>query len=74
MPVTEMLVDWTAGFEYLSILDGYSGYNHTFIVEEDVAKRSFRCLRALGTYEWVVIPFEYKNVDDLSKGNELYVP
>ena len=26
MPVAEMLVDLTAGFEYLSMLDGYSGY------------------------------------------------
>jgi len=27
MPVAEMLVDSAAGFEYLSMLDGYSGYN-----------------------------------------------
>src|ERR1044072_6829076 len=27
MPVAEMLIDSAAGFEYLSMLDGYSGYN-----------------------------------------------
>jgi len=41
MPVAEMLVDLAAGFEYLSMLDGYSGYNQIFIVEEDVSKTAF---------------------------------
>jgi len=41
MPVAEMLVDSTAGFEYLSMLDGYSGYNQIFIAEEDVSKTAF---------------------------------
>ncbi|XP_058784569.1 uncharacterized protein LOC131659384 [Vicia villosa] len=36
MPVAEMLVDSVAGYEYLSMLDGYSGYNEIFIAEEDV--------------------------------------
>ncbi|XP_045831048.1 uncharacterized protein LOC123922369 [Trifolium pratense] len=56
MPVAEMLIDSAAGFEYLSMLDGYSGYNQIFIAEEDVAKTAFRCPGALGTYEWVVMP------------------
>jgi hypothetical protein len=33
MPVVEMLVDSAAGHEYLSVLDGYSGYNQIFIAE-----------------------------------------
>jgi len=41
MPVAEILVDSAAGFEYLSMLDGYSGYNQIFIVEEDVSKTAF---------------------------------
>ncbi|CAJ2642293.1 unnamed protein product [Trifolium pratense] len=61
MPVAEMLIDSAAGFEYLSMLDGYSGYNQIFIAEEDVAKTAFRCTGALGTYEWVVMPFGLKN-------------
>jgi hypothetical protein len=44
------------------MLDGYSGYNQIFIAEEDVSKTTFRCPGALGTYEWVVMPFGLKNV------------
>src|ERR1043165_538877 len=61
MPVAEMLVDSAAGFQYLSMLDGYAGYNQIFIAEEDVPKTTFRCPGALGTYEWVVMPFGLKN-------------
>ncbi|WJX50210.1 hypothetical protein P8452_36545 [Trifolium repens] len=61
MPVAEMLIDSAAGFEYLSMLDGYSGYNQIFIAENDVPKTAFRCPGALGTYEWVVMPFGLKN-------------
>ncbi|WJX40324.1 hypothetical protein P8452_27811 [Trifolium repens] len=43
MPVAEMLIDSAAGFEFLSMLDGYSGYNQIFIAEEDVSKTAFRC-------------------------------
>ena len=50
MPMVEMLVDSAAEFEYLSMLDGYSGYNQIFIAEEDVSKTEFRCQRALGCY------------------------
>ena len=42
MPVAEMLIDSAAGHEYLSMLDGYSGYNQIFIAEEDVPKTAFR--------------------------------
>ncbi|XP_039686971.1 uncharacterized protein [Medicago truncatula] len=61
MPVAEMLVDSAAGFDYLSMLDGYSGYNQIFIAEEDIAKTAFRCPGALGCYEWLVMPFGLKN-------------
>ena len=56
-----MLVDSAAGFEYLSMLDGYSGYNQIFIADEDVLKMEFRCPRALGTNEWVIMPFGLNN-------------
>lgn len=61
MTVDEILVDSTTGFEYLSLLDGYSSYNQIFITEQYIAKMVFLCPRALGTYEWVVIPFGLKN-------------
>lgn len=41
MPVANMLVDSAVGHEYLSMLDGYSGYNQIFIVEEDIPKTTF---------------------------------
>ena len=46
---------------YSSMLDGYFGYNQIFIAEEDVSKTTFCCPGALGTYEWVVMPFGLKN-------------
>lgn len=61
MPVAEILVDSAVGFEYLSVLDGYSGYNQIFIAEEDIPKTAFRCPGALGCYEWIVMPFGLKN-------------
>ncbi|XP_058788037.1 uncharacterized protein LOC131662300 [Vicia villosa] len=54
MHVAEMLVDSAAGYEYLSMFDGYSGYNQIFIAEEDVSKTAFRCPGEIGTYEWIV--------------------
>lgn len=41
MHVTVMLIDSAAGHEYLSMIDGYSGYNQIFIAEEDVPKTTF---------------------------------
>lgn len=41
MPVAEMLIDLTSGFNYLSMLDGYFGYNQIFNVDEDVTKMVF---------------------------------
>lgn len=61
MPVAEMLVGSAAGHKYISMLDVYSGYNQIFITNEDVPKTVFRCPDALGTYEWVVLPFGLSN-------------
>lgn len=41
MSVAEMLIDSAEGFEYLSMLDGYSSYNQIFIAYEDVTKMAF---------------------------------
>ncbi|KAM1136645.1 hypothetical protein PS2_034480 [Malus domestica] len=61
MPILDLLIDTTANHELLSFLDGYAGYNQIFIAIADVQKTTFRCPRALGTYEWVVMPFGLKN-------------
>nr|XP_025678255.1 uncharacterized protein LOC112778105 [Arachis hypogaea] len=61
MSIADMLIDSIAGHEILSFMDGYSGYNQIYIAEEDVSKTAFRCPGALGTFEWVVMPFGLKN-------------
>ena len=40
MPIVDMLVDSAFGHEVLSFLDGYSGYNQIYIIE-DVSKTTF---------------------------------
>ena len=42
-------------------MDGHSGYNQIYIAKEDVPKTAFRCLGAIRTFEWVVMPFGLKN-------------
>lgn len=43
-------------------MDGKLGYNYLFIIEDDVSKIAFKCLRSLGMYEWVPMSFDLKNV------------
>ncbi|KAM2674507.1 hypothetical protein EV2_015688 [Malus domestica] len=61
MPISDLLIDAAANHAILSFMDGHAGYNQIFIAEVDVHKTVFRCLGALGTYEWVVMPFGLKN-------------
>ncbi|GKV47379.1 hypothetical protein SLEP1_g54284 [Rubroshorea leprosula] len=61
MPIADLLVDGAARHRILSFMDGHSGYNQIFIAEEDIPKTAFRCPGAIGTYEWVVMPFGLKN-------------
>ncbi|KAM1184237.1 hypothetical protein ACFX15_013225 [Malus domestica] len=61
MPISDLLIDAAANHEMLSFMDGHAGYNQIFIAEADVHKTAFRCPGALGTYEWVVMPFGLKN-------------
>ena len=61
MPLLDLLIDAAANHAVLSFMDGHAGYNQIFIAEADVHKTAFRCPGALGTYEWVVMPFGLKN-------------
>ncbi|KAM1819040.1 hypothetical protein ACFX11_000762 [Malus domestica] len=63
MPISDLLIDVAANHAILSFMDGHAGYNQIFIIEANVHKTAFRCPRALGTYEWVVMPFGLKNAD-----------
>lgn len=55
-------LDGASKHELLSFIDDHAGYNQIIIAEEDVHKMAFRCLATIGTYEWVVMSFELKNV------------
>lgn len=61
MPIVDSLVDNVARHKVLPFIDGDSGYNQIFIAKEDASKIAFRCPSALGTNEWVVMPFSLKN-------------
>ncbi|KAM1620133.1 hypothetical protein ACFXTN_017150 [Malus domestica] len=61
MPISDLLIDSAAHHEILSFMDGHAGYNQIFIAEAYVHKIIFRCPKALGIYEWVVMPFGLKN-------------
>ena len=61
MLIADMLVDVVAGHKVISFMDSNLGYNYIFMVEEDIAKTAFRCLSAIGLFEWVVMTFGLKN-------------
>ena len=61
IPMVDILVDSASDHEILSFMEGHSGYNQIFITDEDVSKTAFRCLGAIGTFQWVVMPFGLKN-------------
>mgnify|MGYP003702423801 CR=1 FL=1 len=62
VPVADLLVDSAAKSQVLSFMDGRARYNQIFINPDDIHKTAFRCPGALGTFEWVVLPFGLKNV------------
>ncbi|KAH9327185.1 hypothetical protein KI387_007363 [Taxus chinensis] len=59
LPSIDVIVDATTGFELLSLMDGFSGYNQIKISEQDQAKTTF--ITPWGTYFYVVMPFGLKN-------------
>ena len=59
LPHIDLLIDNTAGYEMLSFMDGFSGYNQIWLAEEDQDKTSFTT--PWGTYYYVVMPFRLKN-------------
>ncbi|KAH9303528.1 hypothetical protein KI387_043890 [Taxus chinensis] len=59
LPSINVIVDATAGFELLSLMDGFSGYNQIRISEQDQAKTTF--ITPWGTYCYAAMPFGLKN-------------
>lgn len=62
MLVVDILVDYVANYGIVTFKEDYLGYNQIFITKEDANKTTFRCLSSIGIFEWVVMPFELKNV------------
>lgn len=60
LPKIDQLVDATIGYQRLSFLDAYNGYNQIPIYLEDEEKISFKTLRGMFCYK--VMPFRLKNV------------
>ena len=59
LPITDVMIDNTCGFERMSFMDGFSGYNQIKMYPDDEKHTSFRI--PLGVYCYTVIPFGLKN-------------
>ena len=51
MPISDMLINEASGHRVISFLDGNTGYNQIFMVEEDISKTAFRCPGFVGLFE-----------------------
>lgn len=60
LPSIDALVDNSSGYEYLSLMDAYSGYNQIPMHRSDEEKTAFITDR--GTYCYTMLPFGLKNV------------
>ena len=59
LPITDVMIDNTCGFERMSFMDGFSGYNQIKMYPDDEKHTSFRT--PLGIYCYTVMPFGLKN-------------
>ena len=59
LPITDVMIDNTCGFERMSFMDGFSGYNQIKMYLDDEKHTSFRA--SLGVYCYTVMPFGLKN-------------
>ncbi|XP_028123902.1 uncharacterized protein LOC114320988 [Camellia sinensis] len=63
MLIANLLVDLATESKVLSFMDAHAGYNQIFVDPYDIHKTAFRCLGALGIFEWVAMPFGLKNAE-----------
>ena len=59
LPITDVMVDNICGFERMSFMDGFSGYNQIKMYPDDEKHTSFRT--PLEVYCYTVMPFRLKN-------------
>jgi len=56
----DVMIDNRCGFERMSFMNGFSGYNQIKMYPEDEKNTAFRM--PLGVYYYTVMPFSLKNV------------
>jgi hypothetical protein len=59
IPITEMVVNATMGYDALSFMDGSSGYNQIKMNESDAMDTAFRTLK--GNFYYTIMSFGLKN-------------
>jgi len=59
LPITDVMIDNTCGFERMSFMDGFSGYNQIKMYPDNEKHTSFRT--PLWVYCYIVMPFRLKN-------------
>ncbi|XP_020262984.1 uncharacterized protein LOC109838963 [Asparagus officinalis] len=59
LPITDVMIDKTCGYEMISFMDEFSRYNQIKMYPEDEKHTAFRT--PLGVYCYIVIPFALKN-------------
>ncbi|XXG41985.1 hypothetical protein AAC387_Pa01g2344 [Persea americana] len=59
LPIPEVMIDNTCGFEQMTFMDGFSGYNQIKMHPKDEGHTSFRT--PFGMYCYTVMPFGLKN-------------
>ena len=59
LPITDVIIDNTCGFERMSFMDGFSGYNQIKMHPDDEKHTGFRT--PLGVFCYTVMPFGLKN-------------
>ena len=59
LPITDFMMDNTCGFERMSFMDGFLGYNQIKMYPEDEKHSSFRT--PLGVYYYTVMSFSLTN-------------
>ena len=58
LPITDVIIDNMCGFERMSFMDGFSGYNQIKMYPDDEKHASFRT--PLGVFCYTVMPFGLK--------------
>ena len=51
MPIADILINEASGHRVISFLDGNSGNNQIFMVEEDMSKTATKCPGFVGLFE-----------------------